>query len=87
MHIILEKLGRFVPLNDDERGALRHLARNARRLPRGTDLIAEGEKPVSVFLLLDGWAFRYKSMVDGGRQILAYLLPGDLCDVRIFMFE
>ena len=76
-----------MPLNDDERGALRHLARNARRLPRGTDLIAEGEKPVSVFLLLDGWAFRYKSMVDGGRQILAYLLPGDLCDVRIFMFE
>ena len=86
-HAVIEKLGRFVPLNDDEREALRNLARNARRVTRGTDLISEGDKPVSVFLLLEGWAYRYKSMVDGGRQIMAYLLPGDLCDVQIFLFE
>ncbi len=84
---LIDKLGRFVPLNDTEREALRHLARKARRFPRGTDLIGEGDKPVSVFLLLEGWAYRYKSMVDGGRQIMAYLLPGDLCDVQIFLFE
>ncbi|MGI8610670.1 MAG: Crp/Fnr family transcriptional regulator [Sphingomicrobium sp.] len=40
-----------------------------------------------MFLLLEGWAYRYKSMVNGGRQIMAYLLPGDLCDVQIFLFE
>ena len=84
---VIRKLGRFVPLNDEEREALRQLARTARRLSRGTDLISEGDKPVSVFLLLEGWAYRYKSMVDGGRQIMAYLLPGDLCDVQIFLFE
>ena len=84
---LIEKLGRFVSLNDEEKGALANLARNARSQRRGTDLIAEGDKPVSVFLLLEGWAFRYKSMVDGGRQIMAYLLPGDLCDVQIFLFE
>ncbi len=84
---VIHKLGRFVPLNEKDRGVLEHLARNARRIPRGTDLISEGDKPVAVFLLLEGWAFRYKSMVDGGRQIMAYLLPGDLCDVQIFLFE
>ena len=84
---VIAKLGRFVPLNTEERKALRHLSRHARRLPRGSDLIAEGDKPVSVFLLLEGWAFRYKHMIDGGRQIMAYLIPGDLCDVRIFLFE
>jgi CRP-like cAMP-binding protein len=26
-------------------------------------------------------------MVEGGRQIMAYLLPGDLCDVQIFLFQ
>lgn len=86
-HAVIDKLGRFVPLNEAEREALRQLSKFARRHSRGTDLIAEGEKPDSVFLLLDGWAYRYKHLVDGGRQIMAYLIPGDLCDVRIFLFE
>ncbi len=84
---LIDKLGRFVPLNDEERDALEQLGSRARRVPRGTDLISEGDKPNSVFLLLEGWAFRYKSMIEGNRQIMAYLLPGDLCDIQIFLFE
>lgn len=86
-HPVIDKLGRFVPLEDRERAALRHVSRNARWHRRGTDLISEGDKPDSVFLLLEGWAYRYKHLADGGRQIMAYLIPGDLCDVRIFLFE
>jgi CRP-like cAMP-binding protein len=86
-HALIAKLGRFVPLTEEEREALRHVSRTARRLRRGADLISEGDKPDSVFLLLEGWAYRYKSLVNGGRQIMAYLLPGDLCDVQIFLFE
>lgn len=84
---LISKLNRFVPLNEQEREALRNLARDARRFPRGADLICEGEQPVAVFLLLEGWAFRHKSMIDGRRQIMAYLIPGDLCDVQIFLFD
>lgn len=84
---LIDKLDRFVPLTDEEREALRHLARNPQRHRRGADLIAEGDKPTSVFLLLEGWAFRYKQLADGSRQIMAYLIPGDLCDIRIFLFE
>lgn len=86
-HALINKLGRFVPLKDEERAALRDLASGARAMPRGHELISEGDKPTSVFLLLEGWAYRYKHMEDGARQIMAYLLPGDMCDVRIFMFE
>jgi CRP-like cAMP-binding protein len=84
---LLAKLNRFVALDDKDRAALSRLSRNAKRLPRGSNLICEGDKPASVFLLLEGWAFRYKCLADGHRQIMAYLLPGDLCDVRIFLFE
>lgn len=84
---LIAKLGRFVPLNEEERKALQHLSGRGRRLNRGTDLISEGDEPVSVFLLIEGWAYRYKTLVDGGRQIVAYLIPGDLCDVQIFLFE
>ena len=84
---LIAKLGRYVPLTSDERDALRELARKPQWYRRGTDLISEGDKPTSVFLLLEGWAFRYKQLNDGSRQIMAYLIPGDLCDIRIFLFE
>ncbi|MDQ3247170.1 MAG: Crp/Fnr family transcriptional regulator [Pseudomonadota bacterium] len=50
-------------------------------------MIREGGQPEAVFLILKGWAYRYKHLEDGRRQILAYLLPGDLCDIQIFLFE
>jgi CRP-like cAMP-binding protein len=53
----------------------------------GEDLIRDGERPAWVFLLLEGWAFRYKLMASGKRQILAYLVPGDLCDIHIFILK
>ena len=84
---MIAKLGRFVPLSDAERDALYQISSNARVHRRGTDLISQGDKPTSVFLLLEGWAFRYKHLANGDRQIMAYLLPGDLCDIRIFLFE
>ncbi len=84
---LIQKLGRFVPLNDAERAALEKLCVNSRKHAQGTDLIAEGDKPKAVFLILKGWAYRYKHLADGRRQIMAYLVPGDLCDIQIFLFE
>lgn len=84
---LISKLTRFVPLGVEERDAIHHLCRNVRRHSRGNDLIAEGEKPGFVFLLLEGWAYRYKQLENGSRQIMAYLIPGDLCDIRIFLYE
>ena len=40
-----------------------------------------------MFLLLEGWGFRYKQLESGRRQIMAYLIPGDLCDIQIFLFD
>ena len=36
----------------------------------------------AVFVLLDGWAIRYRSLPDGRRQILNVMLPGDLFDLQ-----
>lgn len=84
---MIRKLGRFVPLTEGERAALEHLCRKPSQLREGADLIQEGDKPEAVFLVLKGWAYRYKHLADGSRQIMAYLVPGDLCDIQIFLFE
>ncbi len=33
-------------------------------------------------LIINGFAYRYKHLLDGRRQICGYLLPGDLCDTH-----
>jgi CRP-like cAMP-binding protein len=37
--------------------------------------------------VLSGLASRYKLLPDGGRQIMAFLVPGDLCDAEIFILK
>lgn len=36
-----------------------------------------------VLAMLDGWACRYKILPNGLRQITAFMLPGDSCNVHI----
>jgi CRP-like cAMP-binding protein len=48
----------------------------------GTTLLAEGSHSAHMYTLLSGWAFRYKTLPDGRRQILNYMLPGDLLGLQ-----
>lgn len=36
-----------------------------------------------MFVVLEGWACRYKILPSGSRQIMAFLMPGDCCDLHI----
>jgi CRP-like cAMP-binding protein len=40
-----------------------------------------------VRLILEGFACRYKLLADGRRQIMAYLVPGDFCDLHVFILK
>jgi len=48
----------------------------------GTVILAEGAHSAQLFTLLSGWAFRFKTLEDGRRQILNYCLPGDLVGLQ-----
>ena len=45
------------------------------------DMIREDGPTPSALLMLDGWACRYKDLPDGRRQIVGFILPGDVCDL------
>lgn len=77
------RLSGYAPLDDADVGLLAKACRNVRDVPAGHHLIMEGDKPDPVFVILDGWACGYKILPDGGRQILAFMLPGDFCDIHI----
>jgi CRP-like cAMP-binding protein len=52
----------------------------------GASILAEGAHSAQLFTVLSGWAFRYKTLTDGRRQVLNYLLPGDLVGLQASMF-
>lgn len=79
------KLGQFLDLSPEESAILRTLGGPRRRLPAGETLVAQGDGPVAAVLLHDGWAIRHRTLRDGRRQIIDFLLPGDLCDPSSFV--
>lgn len=81
------KLRNFAPLSDADAAELDGLCADVRSYRARRDLVKEGDRPEFVFLLVEGWACRYKILSDGRRQIMAYLVPGDLCDVHIFILK
>ena len=49
-----------------------------RNLEPGSTLLDQGSQSDKVYVLIDGWAFCYKMLEDGRRQILDLVLPGGI---------
>lgn len=48
----------------------------------GATIIVEGAHSAHLYTLLSGWGFRHKLLEDGRRQILNYVMPGDLIGLQ-----
>jgi CRP-like cAMP-binding protein len=79
----VEKLSGFGHLGKEEVAALTRATATPRKVKAKHDLIREGDRPGPVFVMLEGWACRYKILPSGTRQVLAYLMPGDSCDLHV----
>ena len=84
---LLRKLSNFTTLSDVESRAVQECCGDAREFAAREDVISQGERTGGVKLLLQGFACRYKVLEDGRRQIVAYFVPGDLCDLRVFILK
>jgi CRP-like cAMP-binding protein len=51
-------------------------------LQPGATFLQQGERSEYLYTVLRGWAFRYKTLDDGRRQILNYALPADLIGLQ-----
>lgn len=74
-------------LTADEATALFDLQSMSRNIRRGQEIISEGRRCTTLFVLTEGIAIRYRILRDGQRQILNLLLPGDFAGLRSCFFE
>ena len=74
----LRQSGKFSPVTAGELDFIYALRSDTQRFKAGQTLVRERSRGRRMYTLFSGWAFRYKTLSDGRRQILNFLLPGDL---------
>jgi CRP-like cAMP-binding protein len=84
---LLRKLANFTELSDEESRVVEASTLDVREFAAREDVISQGDRTGGVKLLLEGFACRYKMLEDGRRQIVADFVPGDLCDLRVFILK
>lgn len=78
----LRPLEIFRPFESDELAFVSKFKKGEYAVERGATVLAEGSSNRHLFTVLFGWAFRYKLLSDGRRQILNYSMPGDLIGLQ-----
>jgi CRP-like cAMP-binding protein len=80
--MLVRKLESIADLSQEERQALQSLPIRVRPLGSGQDIVQDGDRPSQCCLIVEGWAYRYKLLGEGKRQILSFHIPGDTPDLQ-----
>jgi CRP-like cAMP-binding protein len=78
----LRKLDCFREMSPDEVDFMSDFKSGEFSAQAGATLLVEGSNSPHLYTVLEGWGFRYKSLPDGRRQILNFILPGDLIGLQ-----
>jgi CRP/FNR family transcriptional regulator len=72
----------FLQVPDEEVRTIESFRSGTRVVDAGTSIVDEERTAPQLFTLYSGWAFRFKTLSDGRRQILGFLLPGDFIGLQ-----
>jgi CRP-like cAMP-binding protein len=75
------RASRLAALKPTELSELKTAEHEIHRWPARREIVAEGKPIRDQRALLSGWACRQRILLDGRRQILSFLLPGDLIGI------
>jgi CRP-like cAMP-binding protein len=70
-------------LSEGERRAIEDASSPSQRFPANRTILQANAPSSGVYLIRAGFACRYVTLRAGERQILSFIVPGDLCDVRL----
>ena len=79
---LVRKLSNFIKLSPDELTCLFEIQAKPEKIEAHTDIVHEGQTGHCAYILQSGWAYCYKLLPDGGRQVITFSLPGDFMGLR-----
>jgi CRP/FNR family transcriptional regulator, anaerobic regulatory protein len=72
----------FRALPDREDALVEGMSLRSTSLPANRLLASEGEVGLGLFRIARGWAYRYRCCANGNRQILDFLMPGEIVGLQ-----
>jgi len=73
----------FRPFEEKELNFVAKFKTGELKVEAGATIVLEDNKTPHLYTILDGWAFRHKSLPDGRRHVLNFALPGDLVGLQL----
>jgi len=78
----LRKRDSLRPFTPEELAFVQEFKSDELKVEPGASFLREGMRSDHLYTVLSGWAFRYKMLDDGRRQILNYALPADMVGLQ-----
>jgi CRP-like cAMP-binding protein len=81
------KLNTFVQLSGRELSRLAELELPPIHVERNREVLRQGEKGQSAYILQTGWGCSFKTLRDGGRQVITFPVAGDCVGLRSILLR
>ncbi|ABV95574.1 cyclic nucleotide-binding protein (plasmid) [Dinoroseobacter shibae DFL 12 = DSM 16493] len=78
----LRKNALFSPMTEEEVAFMRRFKTGEMTVTAGTQLLLEGSNAAQLYTCLSGHGLRYKTLSDGRRQVVSFVLPGDFIGLQ-----
>jgi CRP-like cAMP-binding protein len=82
LYPLIRKLQSATRLSEEEQHAIESLPVRVRTLSARQDIVRDGDLATQCCVILEGWAYRYKLLSEGRRQILSFHIAGDIPDLQ-----
>lgn len=82
MEAFIKRVRQYAVLPDETWSIFKDLPVQDQEFDPETSIIEIGDRPSSLFVIEQGWAMRFRIMEDGRRQIVNFMLPGDIFDLQ-----
>jgi CRP-like cAMP-binding protein len=79
-HVFIRRLSELHELSVTDQRAVLDIVGPPKKVAKGQDIVVDGSALTSVPIIVSGAACRYKVLSGGQRQILGFLLPGDMAE-------
>jgi len=85
--LLVRNLERFGSLTEEDKHVLAGAATVEKQFAADQDIVREGDRPTICNVIVEGFLCRYRILPDGKRQIMNFLVPGDITDIQAFLLR